>query len=249
MNRANPEIHVAITAAPREGPPLLERCVGSLSAGGFTGGEIAIFAEPELAIASWVRGSCDVTQHPQRLGEYRNHVFAWARSIERTADFILSVEEDTVFCRRLREFCIALIRRWPAGCGAIHLYTSRFYRHQPRGLSVLSRDEAYDMKAACAILFPRDVLAEVVRYAREVGWRGHFRKTIREPVAQVGTDTFIGESLTWLGYEIRVLRPSLAEHVADYSASGHGGSGGCRCAVEFIGADADPFDAYPSLRP
>lgn len=241
-------IPVLVTAAPREGPNLTDRCLASLVGSRLPGGLVS--AEPGTQIAPWAAFHFEIIQHDQRLGEWRNFVTSARLGLARLAnhDLLLTVQDDVIFCRRLGQFLPAL--RWPSGrCGALHVYTSGAYRKQPRGISKLPDDRARDMKANCALLWHRQALHEVVDYAELHGWRGHPRRTIDEPAAKVGTDTFIGETLTALGWEIWICRPSLADHDAEHSAVGHGGSGGVRHGLEFIGIDGDPFQHFPVRDP
>lgn len=235
-------IAVGVTTAPRKGPPVLERCVASLLSTGFE--RPVIFAEPGARWASWVQATADVVQRPEPFGEWVNWINGLLETLERrpNAEAVLMVEDDVVFCRRVREWLESVL--WPSsGCGVIRVYTPGLNRTAlRRGLSRLPDAHARKMRAACALLFPRQVAYDLVRYGAVHGWRGHPIETIADMSEKKATDSFVGVAMQELGCEVWGVNPSLVEHDAPFSTHGHGGSDSPgRHGLDFPGVEADAF--------
>jgi hypothetical protein len=213
--------------------------VASLLSTGFD--DLTVFAEPESPIADWVSRQLTVVQRPARFGEWHN----WLNGLEwlaQRAKAVLMVQDDVVFCRNVRA---ALEHEmWPSPkCGAIHVYTSRRYRHWlPVGLNRLpDRFVARRLCAACAVLFPRQVALDIVEWGRKEDWKGQVTPMI-EPSDIQETDGFIGVALTALGLELWCHNPSLANHIGYESVLNHGGPHGNRLPLNFPGEDADALE-------
>lgn len=240
------QIVTGITVAPRVGEQLLDRCVDSLAQAGFW--RPMIFAEPDSPITQHVRYLADVVQRDTKLGEWNNWLLGLRQLLDKnpTADAVMMVQDDVYFCTNIDAWLQEAL--WPSPhCGAVHVYSSRRYRNQPRGLSKLDTEQAFNMAGACAIVFPRNVADELVRYGMTQGWRGHTLRLRSDPPSNKmeGVDTYIGETLTAMDYEIWVHNPSMSEHDSTYSTLGHGNPVGACQGLRFPGADANPFDLYP----
>ena len=237
-------IRVGITAAPRNGDDCLTRTVASLERAGFDS-QFRIFAEPDTDTDGPALLPHVVVRRMLRLGEYHNWISAVGTLLDNSGDLtaILTVQDDVVFCRNVREFLEC--RLWPSPeCGAVQVYTGNRYRGQkdfPRGLVKLPRRYLRDMNAACAIAFRPGVAAEILSYAEQHPWRG--RRLPGHPPADVQElDSFIGTALLDLGHEVWCCNPSLGYHIGENSALGHGGSIGQRQALDFPGEAADAME-------
>ncbi|KKL16359.1 hypothetical protein LCGC14_2496370 [marine sediment metagenome] len=237
-------IRIGITAAPRNGDDCLARTVASLERAGFDL-QYRIFAEPDTDTASPRLLPHSVVRRIVRLGEYHNWISGMRALLDCPGDptAILTVQDDVIFCRNVREF---LRRRlWPSPeCGAVQVYTGRRYRGQrdfPRGLTKLPRRFMRELNSACAIAFRPGVAAEILDYARRHPWTGRrFAADVPADVQEL--DCFIGTALLELGHEIWCCNPSLGFHIGEQSALGHGGSTGHRQALDFPGAGADALE-------
>ena len=234
-----------ITVAPRVGEQLLDRCVDSLSRAGFS--RPTVFAEPGSPITDHVSLMCNVVQRDIKLGEWHNWLSGLAQLLEdnHEADTIMMVQDDVYFCSSIHLWLSKTI--WPSPhCGAVSVYVSRRYRTAPKGLSALSTEQAFNMAGACAVVFPRHVAEQLVDHGLTHGWRGHTLRLKRDPPPDrmEGVDTYIGETLTAMGYEIWIHNPSMSEHDSVHSTLGHGNPVGARQGLDFPGVDASPFDLY-----
>jgi len=243
-------IAAAVTTAPRPGTTLLPRCVASLLQTGFQ--RPLVFAEPDAPVPAWIGDSAELVRWSGRLGAWRNFLYSMQETLQRRpdADAVLMVQDDTVFCRRAAQFLEQ--DTWPSPfTGVVQVCVSRAYHRQPRGLSRLDDRSNRDLAGAWACLFPRHVAYQIVAHGLSVGWQGHPRQTIDDPVKKIGIDPFIGRTVVEkLGYEVWVYNPSLGDHDAEHSALGHGRSNcGNRRALDFIGQDADPFLTVPMRGP
>jgi len=237
-------IGVGVTTAPREGPPVLERCLASLAKTGFD--RPLLFAEPDTRWASWVSAAVDVVQRTTRCGAWYNWLYGLEATLRRRAraEAVLMVQDDVVFCRNV---CALLLREmWPSRtCGAIQVSTSSRYKNiLPPGLHPLAGKWLKDLSSACAVLFPCDVASAIVRHGRACGWRGHPRQTIAEPTEKKAIDTFIGQTLVDLGYELWGHNPALGDHIGQYSTLNHSGLRGARVALAFPGEQADALQLF-----
>lgn len=231
-------ITVSITTALRPGNPTLERTVTSLWRAGFN--LPLIFAEPGAPAAGWLDSL--VIRREERYGEWRNWLHALDETIRRSpwAIAYLTIEDDVVFCRHVREQLE--LEMWPSErCGLLQVYTGyRHGRRLPRGLVRLPDQFVSGMNAACALLFRPAAARDVVQYGLTRGWSGK-RLPAKEPCEIKETDIFIGTAMADLGYEIWCHVPSLAFHIGDESASHDAkmAARGNRQAFEFPGEEAD----------
>jgi hypothetical protein len=239
------QIPVAITAAPRPNEPGIQaQSINSFVRAGFK--DITIYAEPGTDLPTWVKRDLYVIRRPVKLGEWHN----WMSAVEetliiRSSPRIISAQDDILLCKGVSPFLSSL--QWPSRrCGALHFYTSKKYvGYQDKKISQLSRIHSCKMCGACGIVFLRRAAEDLVLYGRTHGWRGHTAHTITEPSLMEGLDTYIGETLTRLGWEIWVCNPSLGQHISKESTMpNHGGPYGSRIAANFPGEDANAQELF-----
>jgi hypothetical protein len=238
-------IRLGVTTAPRpNGQFYLPTTLASLESTGFSP-PYQIFAEPHTPIDDEVYRRHDVLTAETKRGEWRN----WLDAIEVLLAIggdplaIMTVQDDVIFCRRIREFLEA--RLWPSErCGLVQVYTGRRYRGQPDfplGLTKLPLRFVRDMNAACALAFRPAVLGEILEHAKRHPWKG--RHVVTDNPAEVNElDVAIGTALRELDYDIWSCNPSLGCHIGTESALSHGGPNGNRQALDFPGEDADAFE-------
>lgn len=240
------QIAVGVVTAPRPGPPLTGRCWDSLRSAGFEAEDILVFAEPGTPDPRLRDGSMDVVWRGHRYGEWRNWIYSLRELLNRRpwANAVMMVQDDTLFLRHVRDWLEASL--WPSAlCGAVQVYTSRGYRHQPRGISRVEGRKHRWLLAACATIFPRPIAEKIVKYGLTAGWRGHTVKEIEDPARKEGVDTFIGQALRSVSRELWVHNPTLVKHDSDQSSLDHGPADmGFRASLDFPGLDADPFNLF-----
>lgn len=235
-------IPAAMTAAPRSGS-VQERCLRSVSATGFR--DVTIYCEPGTSLPAWVRDTFPTVAHDERLGQWRNWLFALEATLTTRprAKLVCTLEDDVVFCRGVAGLLDGMA--WPGErCGCLQLYTSAFYDGYPVGRrSRLADEHALDLLGACALVFSRAAAECLVDWGKSRGWRGHVYEAVAsaqtDPAQKEGADTYVGEVLTFSGFEIWLHNPSLAEHIGDESTLGHEGSMPRRRGLNFPGEAAD----------
>lgn len=97
---------------------------------------------------------------------------------------------------------------------------------------------------ACALAFPRESLRAIVNHRTAREWKGANGHSFGSDLKN--SDTAIGQVCNILNLEMWTWNPSLAQHVAKFSAIGHGGNKGRRHAQRMV---KDPWvDATPEQR-
>ena len=233
-----PLIATVITTAPRNGPPLLARCIQSVTDAGLDAPWIC--AEPGSNLPANVQGMAHLIRQPKRLGCWQNWLQSLQDALERApgAEAILTLQDDAELCGGISGFLGASL--WPSPrCGMLLLYLSSLYSGQPAGFARLPDSKAEWLVGACAMLFPRHVAYQIVARGRVHGWKGHPHKTVKEPAKKRGVDCFAGRTVVRLGYEVWSINPSLANHDAKHSTVGHGGSQKNRVPHKWIGRRGD----------
>lgn len=87
---------------------------------------------------------------------------------------------------------------------------------------------------ACALIFPRAALSQIVNHRIAGNWKGvksskNSPQRAAHKIANV--DTAIGKIVMALRLEMRTYTPSLAQHIARFSSIGHGDNRGRRAAL------------------
>lgn len=223
---------VIVTTAPRK-EPTLQECVDSLRNCGW---EPTILAEPDSP------PSDALTIHNQkRLGVWHNWVKSVRIALETDADVILTVQDDSIFhpdCKHYIENSL-----WPAtNCGFISLYTPRHYTIRKDGSlrpCGINRIKTRSLWGACALVWPRHVLEQVLSHPLTNSWYGASPKSKspavierrkQNPETIANSDTAIGKLMNRMNKTMWFVDPSPVQHVAKYSSISHGGNGGNRNA-------------------
>lgn len=243
---------VAMTAAPRE-RAVHQRCVASVLRAGFS--DLTICAEPGTCVCDWRAQGLPVVIHGRRLGQWSNFIFSLRHllQIRPDAPLLCTVEDDVVFCRGVAE--LLRLHRWPSErCGCLQLYTSAHYDRYPQSQrSRLEPADALDLLGACALVFSRPAAQCLVDWADDYGWRGHVYESVAaaqtDPADKEGADTYVGEVLTYRGYEIWMHNPSLAQHIGDVSTLGHVDGTPRRTGLNWPGEDADAIQLLTQEAP
>lgn len=223
---------VVVTTAPRR-DPTIEVCLSSLRKAGW---EPVVFAEPD----SYKPEGYRYLNNDTKQGAW----FNWLRSVkwalERTqAKFIMSVQDDSLFHPDSRELAEQLI--WPSDkVGFLSLYTAAHYSTnrsgelKPRGVN---RVETTSLWGACALIFPREALQQIVDHPIVPTWTGVppnnltdkqklelVEKKKENPHLIQNVDTALGRIINGLHLEMWFVDPSPVQHVAQYSSIGHANS-------------------------
>lgn len=203
-----------MTAAPRD-PHTQRRSLDSVKRAGFSP---HIVAEPGVDVRGVFAG-VPVHNAAVRQGQWANFMRALHIGLWLGKDRFLTCEDDVLFCAGTADAlsCMEL----PRQCGCLLAYTAAAYSDYPPGLSRLSVENALDMLGACALVFPAAVAKQLESWGIEKGWRGDPYNTVDEQVQKKAADTFVGEVLTFLGWEIWIHNPSFAQHIGDESTLGH----------------------------
>lgn len=220
---------VAVTTAPR-GTVNLHDCLASLVRNRWSPW---IFAEPGSDLTG-----CDmftVTQNETKLGAWYNWVNSCETVLKETdAEYILTVQDDTVIEDGAREWIEANMP--PADFGMASLYTSQKYDREKwhKGREGWYWVNTEYLWGACAMMFHRDVLRELVDHRKAQNWRGVRRRSNgsvqREDHQVQNVDTAVSIVLKRMSKRIYFCNPSLSQHIGVVSATGHGGASGNRSA-------------------
>ena len=232
---------VAVTTAPRP-DCTLSRCTDSLKIAGF---EPVIFAEPQSTKIS----SCRTVTNKERQGVWYNWIRSCEYALEKTnADVIMTVQDDSLFHPDSKTFAEKIL--WPAeDCGFVSLYTPKHYSVVPHFKTKLrdagvNRVYTKSMWGACALIWPRAVLEQVMDHEVTKTWLGAPTRSRSQSVMDKrradrtlvqNSDTAIGKIMNRMKKSMWFVDPSPVEHVAEHSVVGHGGNRGrrncMRCAV------------------
>lgn len=220
-----------VTTAPRR-EPTLQTCVDSLRDCGWSP---IVLAEPESP-------PCDahMIYHSQKLGVWRNWVASVRLALESDADIIMTVQDDSLFHPESKIFTESIL--WPSeDCGFISLYTPKHYSFNSRTKELkepgVYRVYTRSLWGACALVFPRHVLEHVIKSSLIDSWLGAnpksrnpavLRKRKNDPSLIANSDTAIGKLMNWNKYSMWFVDPSPVQHIARFSAIGHGGNEGRR---------------------
>lgn len=253
---------VAVTTAPRK-ECTLKKCIESIESCGWTP---IVFAEPgstqSHAMTVW---------NNKRLGVWGNFINSARWCIENTdAKWILTVQDDSLFHPQSKEFVEDCI--WPAeNAGFISLYTPKHYTIRKDGTirsPGVNRIYTKSLWGACALVWPREVLKQVIGHPIAVKWagaspkttvseNGRKRKRLRSEIDAIyekrrmnpetiaNSDTAIGKILNSMKRAMYFIDPSPVQHIARHSTIGHGGNDGRRNAYRIANHGNSLFDQVP----
>jgi hypothetical protein len=221
----NKSVTVAVTTAPRS-EPTVDYCVASLDAAGW--GPL-VFAEP---------GSIDTGYrtiwNPSKLGIWHNWLSACKWCLANTStDFIMTVQDDSLFHPDSKSLVDAMA--WPGDAAFVSLYTPKHYSiGKPVGIN---RIKTGSLWGACALLWKRDVLRDVIETPTCRYWLGAKPKSgslsvlanrKANPHLIANSDTAIGKAINRLGLSMYFVDPSPVHHIARFSTISHGDNTGRR---------------------
>lgn len=225
---------VAVTTAPRTGNTL-PQCVNSLRQAGW---EPIIFAEP----GSPTIEDAETVNNKQRKGIWHNWLQSARWCLKKTsAEFILTVQDDVTFHPDSKTFVESIL--WPSPkCGFVSLYTPKHYQLKEGDPAAwqpgIRRVRTNSLWGACALVWPRSVLQDVVNHPTAASWLGvpprnsdrSKARTARraDPSKINNSDTAIGRILKSLQREFWYIDPSPAQHVSRFSTVNHGDNTGRR---------------------
>jgi len=220
--------YVAVTTAPRK-DPTIQQCLDSIANCGWNP---IVFAEP---------GSVNIESHhcitnSERLGAWHNWLKTMRAALCTNAKYILSVQDDSLFHPDSKKLVEQLM--WPSNnVGFISLYTAKHYSQnlsgemKPVGLNRLITSSLW---GACALVFPRDVVQQILDHPLTQNWTGIPPKNLTDrqkldlikekkekPYLIQNVDTLIGQVLNGIGLEMWCIDPSPVQHIAVYSSIGH----------------------------
>jgi len=234
------EWFVAVTTAPRK-DPTVQMCLESLTLAGF---RPHIFAEPETNGIDVDTHGERLIQHDQRMGVWKNWVYSARYAIENSnADIIMTVQDDSLFHPDSKHFAESIL--WPASdVGFVSLYTPKHYSFKPKDKNELrapgvNRIYTRSLWGACALVWPRKVLEEVLQNDLIDSWLGAPTKTKsvwnkkqkerqENPSLVQNSDTAIGKIMNKMERSMYFVDPSAVSHISTHSAIGHGGNKGRR---------------------
>lgn len=246
---------VAVTTAPRKDPTIQE-CLQSIYRCGW---EPIIFAEPgSVTIEDY-----KYVYNSERLGAWHNWLKTMRASLGTDAKYILSVQDDSLFHPDSRKLVEQLM--WPSNkVGFISLYTAKHYSQnlsgemKPIGLNRIITSALW---GACALVFPRNVVEQILDHPLTNNWMGVPPRNLSDaekyrlqqekkdkPYLIQNVDTLIGQVLNGIGLEMWCIDPSPVKHIAVYSSIGHAdnntGKRNClRCADHSKPLDEQVFPA------
>lgn len=225
-----------VTTSPRQ-IPTVTQCVESIIKAGWTP---TVFAEPDSIVVPGVK----YVNNETRQGAFHN----WLNSIKYAltksdVKYILSVQDDSLFHPDSREFTESIM--FPSDdTGFISLYTAKHYSTdwsenlKPTGVNRITTSSLW---GACALVFERSVLQQVVDHPLTEIWTGippanateeerhHVLQAKKEhPYLIQNVDTLIGKIMNSLHLGMYFIDPSPVEHIAVVSSIGHGSNTGKR---------------------
>jgi hypothetical protein len=218
-NQLAGEWAVAVTTAPRV-ECTLQECVASLIANSWVP---YIFAEPDSDLTGC--GMFTTIQNEHRLGAWYNWLNSCRYVLENTtADYILTVQDDTVFEAGAREW-VEANPITSNKLGMASLYTSTKYftpwskgrrKYTPPSNEGWFRVNTSFLWGACAMVFPRKVLEDLLDHKKTKQWRGASSKSRTRPRSDPevqNVDTAVSKILGVMRKQIWLVNPSLSQHI------------------------------------
>ena len=235
---------VAVTTAPRENCTL-QKSLQSMEIAGF---DPVVFAEPGSTAVQDSNGY-KVIENARKKGIWHNwlHSCRWALD-NSDAEVIMTVQDDALFHPDSKTFAESIL--WPSEyTGFVSLYTPKHYSLQPhfktkRRDTGVNRIRTKSLWGACALIWPREVLARVIEHKVVKNWIGAPTRTKNSKVMQkrkedpslvANSDTAIGKIMNSMGRYMFFVDPSPVQHISQSSTIAHGDNTGrrncMRCAL------------------
>lgn len=241
---------VGVMAAPRYDLNGLRKCLTALEDAGW---KPFVFAEPGISAdigeywpTIYRPNTC--VKHPSvvpgptgKFGNVQNWIQTAADllEIDETAAAYVTVEDDAVVCRQAKTFMERLL--WPSErCGAITIYAANIpdtRKHYPQ----MFLHRRYGIMGTLFMIWRPECLRQIVWGD---GVPAHMATLPCHPADARGVDTWLGNELNRIGWEMWTVTPSLVQHWHPigrmaYSALGHGPPIGKRQAYRFVGMNAN----------
>lgn len=246
----------AVTTAPRK-TSTLQTCLESMEVAGF---QPFVFAEPGNYNLP-PEFSHSLVMHKKRLGVWHNWLFSLRYALENSdANIIMTVQDDSLFHPDSRQFTESIL--WPHDrVGFVSLYTPAHYNKKPNFKTVkrpcgINRIYTRSMWGACALVWPRKVVEEMLEQPLIKTWIGAPTKTRNSKVMQrraanphlvQNSDTAIGKLMNRMDRSMWFMDPSPVNHFATTSTAQHGGNGGNRNCGRCAKWSESLFDQIPLL--
>lgn len=227
----------AVATAPRK-IPTVQTCLESMRVAGF---DPFVFAEPGSAVLPPEFKETTIT-HQKKLGVWHNWLFSLRYALENSdANIIMTVQDDSLFHPDSKQFTESFL--WPHDkVGFVSLYTPKHYNKKPNQKTALrscgiNRVITKSLWGACALVWPRKVVEEMLEQGLTKTWLGAPTKTPNSTVMQKrkadsslvqNSDTAIGKLMNRMGRTMWFMDPSPVNHFATTSAANHGGNLGRR---------------------
>jgi hypothetical protein len=234
---------VAVTTAPRKDCTLVE-CLQSIVNCGWSP---VVFAEP----GATEQTTFETRWNDTRLGVWHNWLASCRAGVASGADYVLTVQDDSLFHPDSREFIESI--DWPADAAFVSLYTPKHYtvkRDNTLRPCGVRRVNTRSLWGACALVWRRETLASVISHRVAASWLGAgparkkrelsrtftarraawFAVRRNAPFRIANSDTAIGKICNAMGLGMWFVDPSPVSHIAKYSTIGHGGNDGRRNA-------------------
>lgn len=239
-NKQTENWFVAVTTAPRKNPTI-NSCLESLVVSGFNP---YIFAEPETNGIDIETYGERLIYNDERKGVWYNWIESARYAIENSdAEIIMTVQDDSLFHPDSKTFAESML--WPAkDVGFVSLYTPKHYSFRPKNSSELkapgvNRVYTRSLWGACALVWPRKVLEQVLQHKVIYNWLGVPTRTKsiwkrkkeerrNNPSLVQNSDTAIGKIMNSMKRSMYFVDPSPVNHFSTHSAVGHGGNMGRR---------------------
>jgi hypothetical protein len=204
-----------------------------------------VFAEPESTKVPGYR----TVVHSDKKGIWHNWLYSCRYALDNSdSEVIMTVQDDALFHPDSKTFAESIL--WPSEyTGFVSLYTPKHYSLQPhfktkRRDTGVNRIRTKSMWGACALIWPREVLARVIEHKIIADWIGAPTKTKNSKVMQrrkedsslvANSDTAIGKIMNSMGRYMFFVDPSPVQHIAEMSTIAHGDNRGrrncMRCAL------------------
>jgi hypothetical protein len=165
------------------------------------------------------------TKTTKRKGAFHNWLSMSNWLLEQDSDVIMTVQDDSEFHPDSREFLNNIL--FPKNAGFVNMYTAKHYS-ETNQIGVVSVKTS-SLWGTLAVVWPRDVLQQVVSHPIAKTWQGVSKKQ-KEPHEIKNVDTLIGKVLNKLKKDMYFINPSPVTHIAERSTIGHGGNKGRRNA-------------------
>lgn len=217
------------------------------------GWNATVFAEPGIPVSvgdQWpaiFRPQTCVT-HPDmvpsgtgKFGNVQNWVQTAADLLEmqEDADAFATVEDDAVVCNGAKAFIEKLL--WPSDrCGAITLYAANIVDVR-KSYPQMFLHRRHGIMGTLFMVWRPECLRQIV-------WGGgvtdHMRTVKCHPSDARAVDSWLGNELNRIGWEMWTVTPSLVNHWhpfgrSAYSSLGHGPAAGKRQAYRYVGDNAN----------